>query len=172
MDYTIQVWLVIFVGVAALCMLSQLVVALAIAVGARRMQKKAEGLLKELRLHAQPVLASSRALAEELVPKIKTISTNLVDSSGNFRIMAAEAAGVVGDVAARTKAQAAHVEDIVDGTLDQITHAGNSIQHGISIPVRQVTGILNGIRAGIDVLWGDAPRGRNHDHKQEKDLFV
>ena len=71
-------------------------------------------------------------------------------------------------MAARTKTQAAHVEDMVDGTLDHITHAGNTIQHGISIPVRQMSGILNGIRAGIDVMLGTPARRP----AQEKDLFV
>ena len=159
MDSTMQLLLVIFVAVSALSLLLQVCIMVGMAVGARRMQKNLEGLLNDMRIHALPVLTSSRTLLEDLTPKIKTISTNLVESSNNVRTMAGEITGVVEDVAARTKAQAAHMEDMVDGTLDHITHAGNTIQHGISIPVRQMSGILNGIRAGINVMWGTPPRG-------------
>jgi hypothetical protein len=168
MDSTMQLLLVIFVAVSALSLLLQVCIMVGMAVGARRMQKNLEGILNDLRIHALPVLNSSRTLLEDLTPKVKTISTNLVDSSNDVRTMAGEITGVVGDLAARTKVQAAHVEDMVDGTLDHITHAGNSIQQGISVPMRQMSGILNGIRAGIDVMWGTPPRR----HNQEKDLFV
>ncbi len=168
MSSTMQLWLVIFVAVSAVSLLLQLCIMVGMAVAGRRMQRRLEGMFNDLRIHLLPVLSTSRTLIEDLTPKIKTISTNLVDSSHDVRTMAGEITGVVGDVAARTKAQAAHVEDMVDGTLDHITHAGNTIQHGISIPMRQVTGILNGIRAAIDVMRERAPR----PHSREKDLFV
>jgi methyl-accepting chemotaxis protein len=168
MDSKMELVLVIFVAVSAVSLVLQLIVMAAMAAGARRTQKKLEVVLDDLRIHALPVLTSSRTLLEDLTPKIKTISTNLVDSSDNVRGMAAEISGVVGDVAARTKAQAAHMENMVGGTLDHITQAGNTIQHGISIPVRQMSGILNGIRAGIDVMLGTPARRP----AQEKDLFV
>jgi methyl-accepting chemotaxis protein len=168
MDSTMQLLLVIFVAVAAFSLLLQVLIAVGMAIATRRMQVKAEGLFNDLRIHVLPILSSSRTVIEDLTPKIKTISTNLTESSNNMRTMAGEVTGVVGDVAARTRAQAAHVEDLVDGTLDRISFAGNTIQHGISMPVRQVTGIVNGIRAGLNVMCGSSEARRS----EEKDLFV
>ena len=41
---------------------------------------------------------------------------------------------------------------MVKGTLDHLTFAVQAIEHGIAVPVRQVNGILNGLRAGVEVL--------------------
>jgi hypothetical protein len=152
-----QLWLVIFVAVGALSLFMQAAFMVGIAVAALRTKKKVEGMVDEMRAHALPVFISSRAVLEDLTPKIKTISANLAESSNSVRSMAGEVHQVVGDVAARTKAQAAHVENMVDGTLDHITEAGNTIQHGLSIPLRQLNGILNGIRAGINVMCQSTP---------------
>jgi methyl-accepting chemotaxis protein len=168
MDSTMQLWLVIFVAVAAFSLLLQVLMMVGMAVAARRMQAKAEGLFNDLRIHVLPILGSSRTVLEDLAPKIKAVSTNFVDTANNVRTMSEEITFVVRDVAVRTKAQAAHVDDVVGGTLDHLARAGNTIQHGISTPVRQVTGIVNGIRAGLNVMCGSSPAGRN----EEKDLFV
>jgi hypothetical protein len=36
--------------------------------------------------------------------------------------------------------------------LDGITQATAAVQHGIASPLKQVTGVLHGLRAGLDVL--------------------
>ena len=76
---------------------------------------------------------------------------------------------VVGDVTAKAHVQASRVDGIVKGTLDQLTVAVQAIEHGIAVPVRQVNGIINGLRAGVDVMRSKAP-GNHLD--PEADLFV
>jgi hypothetical protein len=65
--------------------------------------------------------------------------------------------------------QASRVDNIVKGTLDQLTVAVQAIEHGIAVPVRQVNGIINGLRAGVDVMRSKTPS--NH-LDPEDDLFV
>ncbi len=58
---------------------------------------------------------------------------------------------------------------MVKGTLDHLTSAVQALEHGVAVPVRQVNGILNGLRAGVDVLRKkDIPNHR----EPEDDLFV
>jgi hypothetical protein len=58
----------------------------------------------------------------------------------------------VEDVTDRAQVQATRVDGMLKVTLDQVTVAVQAIEHGIAKPVRQVNGILNGLRAGVDVL--------------------
>ncbi len=58
---------------------------------------------------------------------------------------------------------------MVKGTLDHLTSAVQAIEHGVAVPVRQVNGILNGLRAGVDVL---RKKDFTHDRESEDDLFV
>jgi hypothetical protein len=44
------------------------------------------------------------------------------------------------------------VDEIVTGTLDSVVHATSTLQKAVSGPVRQVNAVLNGLKAGFDVL--------------------
>jgi methyl-accepting chemotaxis protein len=168
MDKTSQTLLVIFVAVAAVSILMQAGFTLAIFLGARKAQKKLMTLADDVRLHALPVIISSREIVNDLAPKVKTITENLTAASATLRSKADQIGAVVGDVANRTQSQVSRVDGMVKVTLDQLTSAVQAIEHGIAVPVRQVNGIINGLRAGVEVL-----RHKNPDHlTPEDDLFV
>ena len=57
----------------------------------------------------------------------------------------------------------------IAGTLNGVVHATASLQEGLAAPLRQIHGVLNGIRAGIDVL---RQKGRSTHVAEDEDLFV
>ncbi len=169
MDNQSQTLLLVFIAVVSVSLLLQAGSAVAMFLAARKAQKKVAALVDDLRLHALPVIMSSREVIHELLPKMKTIVENLEVTSTTLRAKTDQLGGVVEDVAHRAQTQAARVDGMVKGTLDQITYAAHAVEAGISMPVRQVSGILNGLRAGVEVLWKKTPS--NH-LDAEDDLFV
>jgi hypothetical protein len=169
MDKSSQTLLVVFIAVAAVSILLQACFTVATFVGARKAQKKIMTLADDIRLHALPVIMSSRELIQDVSPKLKTITENLTATTATLRTKADQIGGLVGDVTVRAQAQASRVDGMVKGTLDQLTYAVQAIEHGIAAPVRQVNGVLNGLRAGVDVLRNKTPD--NH-LDPEQDLFV
>ena len=168
MDKTSQTLLVIFVGIAAVSILMQAGFTVGMFIGARKAQKKLMALADDLRLHALPVIMSSREIVHDLTPKIKTITDNLTATSTTLRSKAEQIGTVVGDVATRTQGQVSRVDGMVKVTLDQLTSAVQAVEHGLAVPVRQVNGIINGLRAGVDVLRQKNPAPL----RPEDDLFV
>jgi hypothetical protein len=169
MDKSTQTLLVIFIAVTAVSILLQAGFTVAMFVGARKAQKKIMALADDVRLHALPVIMSSREVIQDISPKLKIIAENLTATSATLRTKADQIGGLVGDVTGRAQAQASRVDGMVKGTLDQLTYAVHAIEHGIAAPVRQVNGILNGLRAGVDVMRKKTPD--NHLDPEE-DLFV
>ncbi len=169
MDKSTQTLLVVFIAVAAVSILMQAGFTVAIFVGSRKAQKKISALADDVRLHALPVIMSSRELLQDVSPKLKTIAENLTATTATLRTKADQVGGFVGDVTGRAQAQASRVDGMVKGTLDQLTYAVHALEHGIAAPVRQVNGILNGLRAGVDVMRKKTPD--NHLDPEE-DLFV
>jgi hypothetical protein len=169
MDKSSQTLLLIFVAVAAISILAQAVFTVALVIGARMAQKKVMALADDVRLHALPAIISSREVIQDLTPKLKAISENLTAISATLRSKTDQVGGLVGDVTNRAHVQASRVDGMVKGTLDQLTVAVHAIEHGIAVPVRQVNGILNGLRAGVDVMRKKEPI--NH-LDPEDDLFV
>ena len=171
MENQSQTLLVVFIAVAAVSILMQAGFTVAMFFGARKTQKKVMELADDVRLHALPVIMSSREVIQDVTPKLKIITENLTATSATLRTKADQVGGFVGDVTGRAQAQASRVDGMVKGTLDQITYAVQAIEHGnCGAPVRQVSGILNGLRAGVDVMRKKTPD--NHLDPDQDDLFV
>jgi hypothetical protein len=169
MDKSSQTLLVVFIAVAAISILMQAGFSVATFFAARKAQKKIMNLADDLRLHALPAIMSSRELIQDVTPKLKLITENLTATTATLRAKAEQVGGLVGNVTERAQVQASRVDGMVKGTLDQLTNAVHAIEHGVAVPVRQVNGILNGLRAGMDVMRKKTPT--NH-LDPEDDLFV
>jgi hypothetical protein len=167
---TTQTLLVIFIAVAAVSILMQAGFTVAMFFGARKAQKKLMDLADDVRLHALPAIMSSREVIQDISPKLKSITENLNATSATFRSRADQVSGFVGDVTGKAQAQASRVDGMVKGTLDQLTFAVQAIEHGVAAPVRQVNGIINGLRAGVEVMRKKTPD--NHLDPDQEDLFV
>jgi hypothetical protein len=169
MDKTTQTLLVIFIAIAAASILAQAGFTVAMFVGARKAQKKIMGLADDVRLHALPAIIASRDVIQDITPKLRIITENLAATSVTLRARSEQVGGLVGDVTNRAQAQATRVDGMVKGTLDQLTFAVHALEHGVAVPLRQANGILNGLRAGVDVLRKKTPA----EHLEpEDDLFV
>jgi hypothetical protein len=169
MDKPTQTLLVVFIAIAAVSILMQAGFTVAMFIAVRKTQKKVMGLAEDVRLHAMPAIIAARDVIQDITPKLRTITENLTVVSTTLRTKSEKVGGLVGDVTDRAQAQAVRVDGMVKGTLDHLTSAVQAIEHGVAVPVRQVNGILNGLRAGVDVL-----RKKDvSDHRDsEDDLFV
>jgi len=148
----ISIMFVIFTAATALGVLIQAGVLLGMAFGLRKLQVKLEHILNHTTEHALPLIASTKATLEDLSPKLKTISANLVDISETLKSESHNIKGSVDDVLEKTRAQTARVDEMVSGTLDGISQASAAIQHGIEVPLRHISGIFNGLRAGFETF--------------------
>jgi hypothetical protein len=169
MDTPTQTLLLVFVAVAAVSILMQAGFTVAMFIGARKAQKKLMGLADDVRLHALPAIIASRDVIQDITPKLRTITDNLAAVSTTLRTQTDKVGGLVENVTDRVQAQATRVDGMVKGTLDHLTTAVHAIEHGIAMPVRQVNGIINGLRAGVDVM-----RKKDIDNHldPDDDLFV
>jgi hypothetical protein len=169
MDKPTQTLLVVFIAIAAVSILMQAGFTVAMFIAARKTQKKVMGLAEDVRLHALPAIIASRDVIQDITPKLRVITENLTVISNTVRAKTEKVGGLVGDVTDRAQVQAVRVDGMVKGTLDHLTSAVQAIEHGIAVPVRQVNGILNGLRAGVDVMR--KKNSSNHE-EPEDDLFV
>ena len=166
---------IIFTAVTAIGVLIQAGVLLGMFLALLKTQKKGEQLLRKMEIEALPIIASTRVALEDLSPKLKVITANLVEVTETLKYETKHIKGSVDDVLERTRAQTARVDEMVSGTLDGLSHASATIQHGISVPLRQINGVLNGFRAGMDVLLhrrsGDGVSGYRYPSKEEEEIL-
>ena len=148
--------LMIFVAIAAFALLAQAIAFIVIAVGAKKALTRGMTIAEEVRVKAMPLIQDAHQLIRDTTPKVKVITENLVETSHLVRGKAQEFGATAGDINSKTRLQAARVNDLVTSVLNSTTEVTETIQRGIKLPLREVSGVVNGLKAGLDVLVGRA----------------
>ena len=152
-----QMIFIIFTAVTSVGVLIQAGVLLGMYFAVKKTTEEARELSAQLKQHLVPTLSTARNLIEDVSPKIKIATSNLVTASNTLRTQAENINKTVADVADMAQAQVSRVDEIATAVLDGLTQATASIQHGITTPLKQVSGVLNGLRAGLNVLRKKEP---------------
>jgi hypothetical protein len=148
--------LMIFVGMVAIAMVGQAVALIIMAIGAAKARKRGLEIAEDLRVKVMPIITGTHELIRDNSPKLKVITENFVETSHIIRSKAQDFDVTASDLNAKTRAQAARVDGMVTTVLNTTVEITDSIQRGIKVPVRELTGMLNGLKAGLDVLVGRA----------------
>lgn len=147
-------WLIIFVGLVAVSMVIQAITVVGMAIGAAKTRKRVLDMAEELRGKVLPLIDKSHDLVHEIAPKVKTIADNLVDTSHLVRTKAHEFDATMSEANAKTRAQVARVDGMVSSVLDATSDATKMLQNAVKIPAREFSGLMHGMKAGLDVLLG------------------
>ncbi|MBB5317826.1 hypothetical protein [Tunturibacter empetritectus] len=146
--------LMVFVAMVAVALIVQAIALIAMAVGAAKARKRGLEIVEELRTKVMPILDSSHGFMQDTAPKIKIITENFVETSHVIRTKAQEFDSTASDLNSKTRAQVARVDGMVTSVLNTTSDISETVQRGFKIPVREFSGLMNGLKAGLDVLVG------------------
>ncbi len=149
---TPQIVFIIFTAVTSVGVLIQAFVLLGMYFAVKKTTNEVHELSDQLKQHLVPTLSIARNLIEDISPKVKVATSNLVEASSILRSQTEQINKTVTQVADAAHAQVTRVDEMATAVLDGITQATAVVQHGISTPLKQITAVLNGLRAGLDVL--------------------
>lgn len=109
------------------------------------------------------ISTTARDLTADAAPKIKRVTQNIAETSDVYRARLAEVDALVQDTAEKARRQTDRVDaavtsavqrthGIVDTTLERTQHVVDSLHRAIYAPVRQVSSLFSGAKAGIETL--------------------
>jgi hypothetical protein len=148
--------LMIFVGMVAIAMVVQAIAVIVLAVGTAKASKKGLEIAEELRAKMGPILDTTHTVIQDSAPKVKIITENLLETSHVVRSKAAEFDATASELNMRTRAQAARVDGMVTSVLNTTADISETLQRAVKVPVREFSGLVNGFKAGLEVLVGRA----------------
>jgi len=155
------------VVLAGLCFLAQTITMMIILRTVNRLKDKIEPLAEK----AAPILEMARSTAVELVPRLMEVSTNAVEISKSARDQVNRMGELLTDFSDRARAQVARIDGAVDLTVGNVQHAGESVKDAVLKPVREVNGVLAGIKTAIAVY--SHGRRQSVDHAtQDEEMFI
>jgi hypothetical protein len=166
-------WLEVFIGVAAIALLTQALVVVGVAIGLYVAQKNIMKHVHEIKGKALPLIDKSTVLIGELTPEIKAITLKVKEIAAKVDVITAHAEVISGlaqekarefsptltaanqtvrEANEKTRQQVQRVNEMVTGTLDATARLGKAIERGISIPGRELAGVVAGAKAAADHL--------------------
>jgi len=160
---------VITAGVA-LCWLMTMVTAGAM-LAVYRTSKRVEERVNPLIDKAGPILDRSRSLVDEAGPKIRDILDKVTDMTASAREQVQRLEALVGETTDRARLQLDRIDLVVNDTLSRVQETTAAVQGTILKPVREVNGVVSGLRAAIATL----ARGNRAsvDHAtQDEEMFI
>ena len=99
----------------------------------------------------------AHGLVNEFTPKVRSITDDVVEISHTVRAQVTDIDSTLSHVTASARSQADRVNGMVSSTLNTTSNVAQSLENGIRAPFREVSGLLAGFKAGLDVLSGRTP---------------
>lgn len=155
---------VIWLCAIFVCLAAQAVGVCVAGAFAIKMFRKIEALTNSFEAKTAPVIQKTSALIDELTPKVRAIATNTEEISYSVREQCTELSATIADLNrtvrdanARTRAQVTRVDGLVSEALTTTAEVSKVVQEGIKGPVRQIAGVVAGVKAAVETLVARSP---------------
>jgi methyl-accepting chemotaxis protein len=158
--------LTVFIALTAIAVLLQAGVLLAMYLTMRKMSQRMEALATEVRVKVMPTVEQAQEMLSTARPKVQGIVENLESAAKLVRSQVERVDATVNDVMDRARLQIIRGDELLTRTLDRVEQTSEMVQKTVVSPVRQFSGLLQGITVGLEFLFGG--RGRRNGSRGER----
>jgi len=178
--------LTIFVGITGFAVLLQAGVLLALFIAVRKTAARMEVIADEVKIKAFPAIDSANKILAEIGPKVSTMADNVIeiqpkvsriaetivelrpkllavaDNASEISTVARDQVkridATVTDVTDRARLQVIRADEMLTRSMDRVEHTSDVVTKTVVSPVRQVSGIIQGVTAGFEFLLHNRTR--------------
>ena len=148
MNSTLLIALTVFVALTTIAMVAQAIAMLGMVRIAREMQEKLNGLLPE----AARILDAAQNAINQSSKFLTEANSRTISILDVTKAQLDKLDGVVSEAASRAQVQMDRAELVLDDAMSRTQHTVAVVQKGIVSPIREVHGVLTGIRTAIFAL--------------------
>jgi hypothetical protein len=168
-----QTWLMIFSIVAAIALVVQGAMLIAMFFELRQTNRKVNGLVTDLHARVGPILTRAQILLDDTQPKISNMVADAAHIVYLTRGQAQKLDRVLTDATDRLRGQLNHVDRLLTATLETVEDAGSQFRSTVWRPMQKASALVQGIKVGLELLRSRRG-GRRPDEplEQEEELFI
>ncbi|MGA2697228.1 MAG: hypothetical protein ABSE92_14285 [Terriglobales bacterium] len=145
-------YLPIFVAVTSVAIVIQTGILIGMFLALRKTAEKLDTVTSHVNATILPAVDLTREMLVELRPKIENIATNLSETTTIIRTQVERVDATLTELVDRARLQVIRTDELVGRAIDKVEDATESVQKTVSIPVKQLSGIMRGVSAGLDYL--------------------
>jgi hypothetical protein len=165
-------WLQFFVIVAAVAIIIQMGILIALYLQFRQMNERITRTTADLQARMIPVLTRLQVLMDDVQPRISSAVADISEITHLARAQTIKVDRVFTEAVDRLRLQIIRADQIITGALEAVESAGAEIRRSISGPVQKAVALIKGIQAGLEVLRATKRSPQSAAEHQEESLFI
>ena len=157
----------IFLAIIALALVVQAIGVMVSSAFGAKLLHRVNSIADIVETKTGPILDRTNVILQDLAPKVKSVSENADHISSTVRVKVEELGATMSElndtmreINGRTRAQVRRADGIVTDALQATEEISHTVQNGIKGPVKQIAGIIAGVRAAVETLVARSPFGR------------
>jgi hypothetical protein len=103
---------------------------------------------------------------------VREILENLTVLSATARRDAERISSTANEITDRLCRQVVRADELVTRTLDRVEETTENVQHAIRSPVRQISGVLTGVAAGLAEFLGSRKLQQRKNAMPRDEMFI
>lgn len=155
--------LTISIAVTAAAVVIQAGILVALYLAVRKSSARMEALATEVKTKVIPTAETAQSMLVELRPKIESAVTNVSETTALVRSQIQRLDATVSDVVDRTRLQVIRADELLNRTMDRVEETTDMVHRTVVSPVRQISGLVQGVTAGLEFFLGAKRRRNNRD---------
>lgn len=164
--------LTVFVALAALAIVIQTVVLTAFFVSSRKAGERLQRISKELDEDLLPMIRDAKILLAESAPKVREMVDNFAALSATARQDVERISVTANEITDRVREKMARADELVARTFTRVEATTENVHNIISSPVRQISGVLTGVAAGLAEFLGSRKVQRQKNAMPRDEMFI
>jgi hypothetical protein len=164
--------LTVFVGLTALAIVIQMGVLIALFVSSRKTRERLQIISKEMEENLLPMIRDTKILLAESTPKVREILENLTVLSATARQDAERISSTANEITDRVREKMVRADELVTRTLNRVEETTENVQHAIKSPLRQISGVLTGVAAGLAEFLGSRKLQQRKNAMPRDEMFI
>src|SRR5579864_2945830 len=157
----------VFIGLTGIAVMLQAGILAAMYLTMRKSGDRMEALAAEVKTKVLPTVEQAQAMLTEIRPKLEIIAENLAETTTAMRVQVLRVDATVNDVVDRARLQVIRADELLSRTLDRVEQTSDIVHKTVVSPVRQFSGLVQGITVGLEFLFSGRGR-KNGDRREER----
>ena len=167
----------VFIALTGIAVMLQAGILLAMYLAMRQSGARVEAIAEDVKKKVLPAVEHAEAFLAEVRPKLQIIADNLQESTTVLRAQVERVDATVNDTVDRARLQIIRADELLSRTLDRVEQTSDMVHQTVISPVRQLSGIMQGITVGLEFLFGGRARknGASRDERRavpQDEMFI
>lgn len=167
-----ETWVAVFVIVAAVAIVVQMGILLAMYLQFRQLNERITRVTSELQSRLSPILLRLQILVEDVQPRLTGMVGDAAEITHLARGQALKVDRLFTEAVDRLRLQLIRVDQILTGAVESIEQTGADVRRTIAGPVHKASALIKGIQAGLEFFRASRHSPERAREHQEEGLFI